>query len=85
MNYSQAAGKDRTCSAFSGGAVLDCSQAAGNDGPCPGFQVEFAAVDCTQETGVCGANDVRGYPTLKYYNYFKTSRPYDGGRTVRGC
>ena len=51
----------------------------------PCFQVEFAAVDCTQETGVCGANDVRGYPTLKYYNYFKTSRPYDGGRTVRGA
>ncbi|XP_043224621.1 protein disulfide-isomerase A5-like [Amphibalanus amphitrite] len=44
-------------------------------------KVEFAAVDCTVETAVCNANDVKGYPTMKYYNYFKTSKPYDGGRT----
>jgi len=44
-------------------------------------KVEFAAVDCTTETGVCSANDVKGYPTLKYYNYYKTAKAYEGGRT----
>ena len=44
-------------------------------------KVEFAAVDFTQETGVCGASDVRGYPTHRYYNYFKTSRHHNSGRT----
>ncbi|XP_037092879.1 protein disulfide-isomerase A5-like [Pollicipes pollicipes] len=44
-------------------------------------KVEFAAVDCTVETGICNANDVKGYPTLKYYNYYKTAKAYEGGRT----
>ena len=63
---------DRVSPAIVTGAIVCCRQ------------VEFAAVDCTVETAVCNANDVKGYPTMKYYNYFKTSKSYDGGRTVRG-
>ena len=46
------------------------------------FQVAFAAVDCTVQTGVCSAHDVTGYPTFKYFNYGKNSQKYMGGRQV---
>lgn len=45
-------------------------------------KVEFAAVDCTAYQTLCSQNDVSGYPTFKYFNYFKNTKPYNGGRTV---
>ncbi|VEN40613.1 unnamed protein product [Callosobruchus maculatus] len=46
-------------------------------------KVEFAAVDCTIQQALCNANDVKGYPTLKYYSYYtKNTRVYNGGRTA---
>lgn len=46
-------------------------------------KVEFAAVDCTIQQAVCSSNDIKGYPTLKYFSYYtKSTKPYDGGRTV---
>lgn len=45
-------------------------------------KVEFAAVDCTAHQTLCGVNDVSGYPTFKYFNYYKNTKPYNGGRTV---
>ncbi|XP_067130609.1 protein disulfide-isomerase A5 isoform X2 [Centruroides vittatus] len=44
-------------------------------------KVEFSAIDCTVYTTICNNNDVRGYPTIKYFNYYKNSKLYDGGRT----
>lgn len=43
-------------------------------------KVEFAAVDCTLQQALCSANEVKGYPTFKYFNYYKNSRAYNGGR-----
>ncbi|KAM7352504.1 protein disulfide-isomerase A5 [Cochliomyia hominivorax] len=40
----------------------------------------LAAVDCTRETNVCSQNEVRGYPTIKYFSYLKTKHEYNGGR-----
>lgn len=45
-------------------------------------KVEFGAIDCTVQQSLCSMNDVKGYPTFKYFNYYKTSKPYNGGRTV---
>ncbi|CAG9857417.1 unnamed protein product [Phyllotreta striolata] len=46
-------------------------------------KVEFAAVDCTVHQSVCSANNVSGYPTIKYFSYFnKNIRDYSGGRTA---
>ncbi|GIY62791.1 protein disulfide-isomerase A5 [Caerostris extrusa] len=44
-------------------------------------KVEFAAVDCTTFISVCNAHEVKGYPTLKYFSYYKVEKPYEGGRT----
>ncbi|KAF2346718.1 Thioredoxin domain [Trinorchestia longiramus] len=44
-------------------------------------KVELAAVDCTSEQGLCGQYSVTSYPTFRYFNYFKHSQPYTGGRT----
>lgn len=44
-------------------------------------KVEFAAVDCTVYQTLCTLNDVSGYPTFKYFNYYKNTKPYNGGRT----
>lgn len=46
-------------------------------------KVEFAAVDCTLQQALCTVNEVKGYPTFKYFNYYKNSRPYNAGRLVR--
>lgn len=43
-------------------------------------KVEFAAVDCTKHSGICSAYDVRGYPSIKYFNYLKTYKDYQGER-----
>lgn len=43
-------------------------------------KVEFAAVDCTLQQALCTVNEVKGYPTFKYFNYYKNSRPYNTGR-----
>ncbi|XP_066299647.1 uncharacterized protein [Branchiostoma lanceolatum] len=43
-------------------------------------KVTFAAVDCTLHQGVCGQYEVRGYPTIKYFNYGKNPKDYEGGR-----
>ncbi|XP_078661185.1 uncharacterized protein LOC144905411 isoform X1 [Branchiostoma floridae x Branchiostoma belcheri] len=43
-------------------------------------KVTFAAVDCTTQQGVCGQYEVRGYPTIKYFNYGKNPKDYEGGR-----
>lgn len=40
----------------------------------------MAAVDCTKHREVCSANDVQGYPTIKYFSYYKTALEYNGGR-----
>jgi protein disulfide-isomerase-like protein len=45
-------------------------------------KVAFAAVDCTKHSAVCSAYEVRGYPTIKYFNYMKASREYSGGRVA---
>lgn len=45
-------------------------------------KVEFAAVDCTTQQALCSANDIKGYPTIKYFSYYTHSRKmYSGGRT----
>lgn len=43
-------------------------------------KVEFAAVDCTKHSSVCSAYEVRGYPSIKYFNYLKTHKDYKGER-----
>lgn len=46
-------------------------------------KVEFAAVDCTTSSALCHANDVKGYPTIKYFSYYsKRVVQYRGGRTT---
>ncbi|XP_052866478.1 protein disulfide-isomerase A5 isoform X2 [Anopheles cruzii] len=45
-------------------------------------RTELAAVDCTRYSAVCSSFEVRGYPTIKYFNYLKTIREYNGGRTA---
>lgn len=46
--------------------------------------MEFAAVDCTTQQALCSANEVKGYPTIKYFSYYsKVVKHYTGGRTVR--
>lgn len=43
-------------------------------------KVAFVAIDCTKHQSICSAYEVRGYPTLKYFNYLKTTKDYRGGR-----
>lgn len=45
-------------------------------------KIELAAVDCTKHREVCSANDVQGYPTIKYFSYYKTKLEYNGGRVA---
>lgn len=47
--------------------------------------VELAAVDCTKGSALCGVFSVKGFPTLKYFNFLKTVKEYNGGRTVVYC
>ncbi|GAB6019292.1 hypothetical protein CHUAL_000887 [Chamberlinius hualienensis] len=45
------------------------------------LQVAFAAVDCTTHTALCNAYNVRGFPSIKYFNYLKNETEYSGDRT----
>ncbi|XP_038051895.1 thioredoxin domain-containing protein 5-like [Patiria miniata] len=40
----------------------------------------YAKVDCIKETKVCHENDVKGYPTLKFFNPGKQPAKYTGKR-----
>lgn len=31
---------------------------------------------------LCNTNDVKGYPTIKYFSYYKSEKQYSGGRTA---
>jgi len=44
--------------------------------------VVIAEVDCTQESGVCQSNGVKGYPTLKAFKGGEEIEKYAGGRDV---
>ncbi|KAF4532478.1 hypothetical protein B566_EDAN003054 [Ephemera danica] len=45
-------------------------------------KVEFAAVDCTTHQSLCSVNEIKGYPTIKYFHYYtKETQAYSGGRT----
>lgn len=44
-------------------------------------RIELAAVDCTKYQALCSFYSVKGYPTIKYFNYLKNVRDYNGGRT----
>lgn len=46
------------------------------------IRVELAAIDCTEFATVCSSYSVRGYPTIIYFNYLKSTKDYQGGRTV---
>lgn len=43
-------------------------------------KVELAAVDCTKHSAICGSQNVKGYPTIKYFSYLKTVKEYNDGR-----
>uniref|UniRef100_A0A915IUE0 Thioredoxin domain-containing protein n=1 Tax=Romanomermis culicivorax TaxID=13658 RepID=A0A915IUE0_ROMCU len=47
-------------------------------------KVAFAAVDCTNEANqfICKSQDIKGFPTIRYFNYFKNTEDYLGGRLV---
>lgn len=45
-------------------------------------RIELAAVDCTKHQAICKSYEVGGYPTIKYFNYLKNVKQYEGGRTV---
>ncbi|XP_022832782.1 protein disulfide-isomerase A5 isoform X2 [Spodoptera litura] len=43
--------------------------------------VAFGAVDCTADQELCANYGVRGYPTIKYFNFYdKAVKDYTGGR-----
>ncbi|XP_022911186.2 protein disulfide-isomerase A5 [Onthophagus taurus] len=46
-------------------------------------KVEFAAVDCTTQQSLCSAQDIKGYPTIRYFSYLKFEKPYSGARTAQ--
>ncbi|RZC32143.1 protein disulfide-isomerase A5, partial [Asbolus verrucosus] len=46
-------------------------------------KVEFAAVDCTTHQSLCAANEVSGYPTIRYFSYLnKNTKAYNSGRAA---
>lgn len=46
-----------------------------------GSNVVIGDADCTQESALCGAHGVRGYPTIKYYVQGE-EHDYQGGRDL---
>lgn len=42
----------------------------------------MAAVNCVDNALLCKSHNVNGYPTFKYFRYFKESSSYEGGRKV---
>ena len=47
------------------------------------LKVAFIAVDCTQEKAVCEQYNVKGFPTIIYFNFGKNPQPYEGGREFK--
>jgi thioredoxin domain-containing protein 5 len=43
---------------------------------------KVARVDCTKNQGVCGAQGVKGYPTLKFFKDGQEAENYRGGREL---
>lgn len=41
------------------------------------------AVDCTKQTAVCEQYNVKGFPTIIYFNFGKNPQPYEGGREAK--
>lgn len=48
-------------------------------------KIEFAAIDCTAHSTVCSVYDVKGYPTIKLFQYLNKEpvQDYNGGRTEK--
>lgn len=46
-------------------------------------KIEFAAIDCTTHSSVCNVYEVKGYPTIKLFQYLNKEpvQDYSGGRT----
>jgi protein disulfide-isomerase-like protein len=44
------------------------------------LKVAFVAVDCTKNEKVCGQYEVKGFPTIMYFNFGKNPKKYEGGR-----
>lgn len=46
-------------------------------------KIEFAAVDCTAHSSLCNVYEVKGYPTIKLFQYLNKEpvQDYNGGRT----
>jgi len=44
------------------------------------LKVSFVAVDCTKEKLACEQYGVKGFPTIKYFNFGKNPQDYEGGR-----
>jgi protein disulfide-isomerase-like protein len=44
------------------------------------LKVSFIAVDCTKNKQTCEKYDVKGFPTIFYFQYGKNERQYEGGR-----
>jgi protein disulfide-isomerase-like protein len=45
--------------------------------------VAYVAVDCTQNQPVCDQYNVKGFPTMAYFNFGKNQLPYEGGREAK--
>jgi len=46
------------------------------------IKTAFVAIDCTKEKIVCEKYDVKGFPTIIYFNFGKNPTPYEGGREL---
>ena len=46
-----------------------------------GNKVAIAKMDCTKELEACGENQVRGYPTLRFFEYGDMLEEYGGRRS----
>ncbi|CAG4955451.1 unnamed protein product [Colias eurytheme] len=46
------------------------------------LMIMFGAVDCTKEAGLCATFNIKGYPTLKYFNHYEKIDDYTGGRKM---
>ena len=45
-------------------------------------EVVIASVDCTQHQAVCGAAEIKGYPTLKVFHNGNAVETYSGARAL---
>lgn len=44
------------------------------------IKVSYVAVDCTKEKLACEQYGVKGFPSIKYFNFGKNPQDYEGGR-----